>query len=691
MNKKLILPALVLMMAALFTANGFAQTCAGFTGQNVKYVGVGSSAQFNSFAFAAENLLTNAGNGLNFYATSTFPLLDAAANVTDTAKLWVAWDNGSDCAVYAYASVDSTVGVKSFFRYTKVTNSFATNFDAASAYGQPGQIFASCSSGTVVNAGQPACTGNLPSTLQSFLTTQPHPTCATHGAACNQPLPYCGQSGLSNPETGKWCFFNAGHADIRPEDTLYASTRALSAYNSTNGLAGLGYNDSTCGAVGTTEGCPILSSFGQGGKFNVEKFSLTGNDPFTNGGAVPTYVTLGIGATPVVVFVNDADPAGFGAGAPSYSVTNINRAVLSAFYQGTLACTGDLSPSGAGAGQPVQVVQREVLSGTYNTFEFTGVRTLTGSAAKDITENHIATTTWLSNDESGQELNTYPGLHWNSSGCPASASVIPSSLCGDPLYQPTYACGGGGTKGIKLRAIGTGEEVKDGLGYAFWGYGNFSPAATGCGTNSGSVTCGGYLGHYLTVDGIDPLFTTPGGALDSPPNPNGAYHLPQCYLKSGTPNCFAIPFTHILDGGYPLWTILRAVTFNATTAGQITPPGVVAMIAEAERTAGDSTKNLDDFVPLFTSISASAPYTGNLNLFVMRSHYKQSNISPVNGYAACSGNFVGIPLTPVAGACTVDAGGDVGGSVFTVQSDIDFNTDFAGVGTNPSEIYGLQQ
>jgi hypothetical protein len=115
MTKKLILPALVLMCAALFTTNSFAQTCSGFTGANVKYMGVGSSAQFNTFAFAAEALLTAAGNGVNFWATSSLPLLDNRVNVTDTAKVWVAWDNASDCAVYAYFSVDSTIGVKSFF------------------------------------------------------------------------------------------------------------------------------------------------------------------------------------------------------------------------------------------------------------------------------------------------------------------------------------------------------------------------------------------------------------------------------------------------------------------------------------------------------------------------------------------------------------------------------------------------
>src|SRR5208282_3441064 len=188
-----------------------------------------------------------------------------------------------------------------------------------------------------------------------------------------------GQHGTT-ATTAKWCFFNAGHADIRPEDTPYATTRALSAYNSTNGLAGLGY-DGACGSQTTKIGCPIYESFGQKGVFNVLSFALTGNDPIS-GAAVPGYTTLSIGAVPVVVFVNDSDSSGFGAGAPNYGVTNINRKVLAGYYDGTFSCTGDISPAlGGGAGNPVQVVQREILSGTYNTFEFTAVRTLTGSAS----------------------------------------------------------------------------------------------------------------------------------------------------------------------------------------------------------------------------------------------------------------------------------------------------------------------
>ena len=716
MTKKLILPALALLFATLCATTSSAQTCSGFTGVNVQYMGVGSSAQFNTFAFAAEALITaEPTNGVfNFWA-GTLPLLDNRSGTTDSAKTWIAWDNAADCTVYAYFSVDSTIGVKSFFAYQKETNTFATNYDAAAVFVEPGATVSSCTAGNVTFAGQPACTGNLPATIASFIEAQPAPTCSTSctGGQRKTALPYCGQKGTTATTT-KWCFFNAGHADIRPEDTLYATTRALSAYNSTNGLSGLGY-DGTCGSQTTKIGCPIYESFGKGGVFNVLDFALTGVDPIS-GAAVPGYTTLNIGAVPVVVFVNDSDSSGFGAGAPNYTVTNINRKVLAGYYDGTFSCTGDLSPAlGGGAGKPVQVIQREPLSGTYNTFEFTAVRTLTGSASVAVPESKVSATTWFTQDDSGQELNNNPAANFGGTGCASSGSTIPSATCGDPLFLPTHACGSNGS-GIKLRAIGTGEEVTgtlcgestqagfgsacsttpptsvntpNGLGYAFWGYGNFAPAATGCQTigSTEGITCSGYFGHYLTVDGIDPLFANPGDSS----NPNGSYHLPQCFLKSGAPDCFQIPFTHVKDGSYPLWTILRAVTFSnvSGSAGQTTPASVVAMIAEAEKAANNANStvtNLSDFVPYFTNINAGDT-TGDLNLGVLRVHYKQTN-NPNNGFTNCSAGLTGLSLTPAAGACTVDVGGDVGGSVITVQSDLDFNADFTGVGTDPKELYG---
>jgi hypothetical protein len=746
MTKKLLFAAMALMFAGLFTASSSAQSCASFSGVNVQYMGVGSSAQFNSFAYAAENLIlaeTGSNNVVNFWATSSAPIEDHRSGNSDTAKLWVAWDNAPDCTVYAYFSVDSTIGYRDFYAYQKTTNAYYTNFDQSAISGNAisgtngnGSDCVS-NAATIVNAGQPPCQGygnttGLPSGILSFFNTQPAPTCKTScvGIQRNLPLPYCGQNS-TNPLDAKFCFFNAGHGDIRPEDTLYATTRALAAYT-TNGLTGLGYDQlgsTGCDAQTTKIGCPIYESFGKGGVFYVTDFALSGSDPIGLG-TIPSTITMSIGAVPVLVFVNDADTSsgGFGNGAPdAYTITNINRRMITGYWDGTYGCVGDISPSlTAGQGNAVQVVQREMLSGTYNTFEFTGVRTLSGSASTGVVAGKTTTQAWISADEDGQEQGNNPKTNFGGSGCASSGSTPPSSACGDPLYFPTQACANG--TGIKLRAIGTGEMVTatlcgestqagfnnacpigtatggaqntpDGLGYAFWGYGNFSSSASGCANTTGADACSTYFGHYLTVDGIDPLFITPGGANDPTPNPNGAYHIPQCYLKnSGGPACVQIPFTHVKDGSYPLWTILRAVTFANTTGttSQTTPTAVVKMIGEAEKSAADVTKNLSDFVPYFTNINAGDT-TGNLNLGVLRSHYLQSSIAPSDGIRYCT-TYTNLALPPTPGTCGYDTGGDVGGSVITVQSEADFFADYGpggGVdgsgGKQPAGNFGTRQ
>ncbi len=714
MTKKLILPALAMMVVALSTTNSLGQCTSGI---NVQYVAVGSSAQFNSFAFAAEDTIqTQSGytSPTNFWASSSEPLTDFNANVTDTAKVWIAWDSSATCYVYAYFSVDSTIGIKDFFSWHKITQNGVTNADAAAVYVNPtGSSWTACSG--VVNVGQPACAGEgastgVPSAISTFLTTQPGPTCKIGTSGCTSstagalPAAYCSQTSTSQT-SAKYCFFNAAHADIRAEDTLYANSRALSSYVSTGGLAGLGYNDTACGANSTaTVGCAFYESFGKGGTFNVVKFALSGTDPI-GGATLPTYTELPVGAAPVVVIASDADSNGLGAGAPSYQITNVNRAVLAGIENGTFGCTGDLRYDGSGAGVPLQILHREALSGTYNTFEFTGVRQMEASSQSAISDNKQIATSWFTSDDSGQEqVNENqggPGLNYGTCG---TASTPPSSACGDPMYASSVACGSNGSA-LHLRVIGTGEMVKvvagtngnasgsaavpDAFGYAFWSYGNLAPMASGCATNTGAVTCSGYVAHYLTVDGIDPLFTNPGDST----NPNGAYHAPQCYLKSGLPVCQGVPFTHIYDGSYPLWTILRLITFN-NTSSQKTPAAVLQMYEDAEEVAGGTSvsgvTNLDDFVPYYNSINKTAN-TADLNLFVLRSHFKAtgSGITPNNGIAACAGTYTGIAITGAIGSCTIDAGNDMGGAIITVNADAQFHDDFNGIGTNPSEYFGL--
>ena len=131
------------------------------------------------------------------------------------------------------------------------------------------------------------------------------------------------------------------------------------------------------------------------------------------------------------------------------------------------------------------------------------------------------------------------------------------------------------------------------------------------------------------------------------------------------------------------------VTMAATSGKTVTPIPVLNMVAEAElSTASDG---LSDFVPFLNTVTGSlttGKWTGNLNLFAYRSHYLQSGIKPANGHTGCAGTFTGVSLQggrTGATTCLVDFGGDVGGSVVTVQSDVDYISDWS------TEEYGVHQ
>jgi hypothetical protein len=172
----------------------------------------------------------------------------------------------------------------------------------------------------------------------------------------------------------------------------------------------------------------------------------------------------------------------------------------------------------------------------------------------------------------------------------------------------SYASGG-----TRQRVVGTGEMVstvgatEDSIGFSFWSTTNFAKVT--------STT------KYLTVDGVDPLFPI--------------------YTGGTFPTCVApcpglIPFTNVLNGGYPIWNVLRVV------APSPLPAAVHTLIMQAQT----SVANIPDFVA-FSSLQ------------VFRSHFNQSGRSPANGFVSGRG----------------ESGGDVGGAVFTIQSDIDFFTD----------------
>jgi ABC-type phosphate transport system substrate-binding protein len=655
MTKKLLIAALALLVAAPVALADVGCTTGGTPVPQV--IMVGSSAQFNATAYAAQNIIAGEGAGFSFNLfsvkgkdTAGNGLADVidhriAGDPRDGATLWVAWDGGAPCKFWAYYSTDSGVGVKDFFAYGKNgTKSVAFAYGSLSGLedGSAGNTWcgASCSRNKVFGLTDTSTFNggdNLPTSILNVLNA--HPDGTSVPKQC---------TGTTN------CYFNAAGTDIRPEDALYATTRALSNYD-TKSLNGLGYNSASCGGDGLATaskiGCPIYGAMGSGSKFFVSTFKLTGTDPIASG-TVPASTTIPVGYAPQLVIVNNSDATGFGrkSGA-NYVFTNINREVLSQVFQGNLQNTDDLlstgATAGASTGPKIQVIQREVLSGTYNTFEFTGVRTLYGSGRTLAVR--VANTNVTSNAWSGQEVGINPGTNNFSSdptNCPTTGFPTGSSQCHDPLWVGST---GAGFK--RMRAIGTGEEVPaivnamsgqsasassapDGIGYTFWSFGNVKPAAG--------------LGHYLTVDSVDPLFNSPTDGS----NTAGNYNLPTC---AAPPCAQVIPFTHVIDGTYPLWSLLRTVTLKTT-------PAAVTALINSEITLANN-NGLDEFQPLLDA-------SGHLQVFVFRSHFKPagSTVAPLNGHKTCT-SFA--PPTPAA-TCLVDAGGDVGGAVFTVQADVSF-------------------
>ncbi len=184
--------------------------------------------------------------------------------------------------------------------------------------------------------------------------------------------------------------------------------------------------------------------------------------------------------------------------------------------------------------------------------------------------------------------------------------------------------------GARRRAIGTGQElseliaVPNSLGYGFWSVANFK----------GFTAAAAPYAKYLTIDGIDPL------------------------LKSGVSYTGAIPLTGSTElanvdlhttaqGTYPIWSLLRLVNVGSTA------PAAVSQLATA---AGN-------FVS-FGSSTSRPDFITPANLKVVRSHFvppagSGEPTKAANGHVGLSNS-----------ACTApEAGGDVGGVVYTLTAD----------------------
>jgi hypothetical protein len=360
----------------------------GASAQTLQVLTAGSSAQFGPFAVAAYTL-AKANGATAFHYTvksgtcpgsSCYAYLNDSRTVTvsgtkhtipeEPGNLWVVWSTNG---IWAYLSVDSTVGVRTFSAVPRAT----LELDA------------------------------LASLPLSSTTNYTYWADGTKDTALTSTV----YSALNGKE------LTSANTDIRPEDALFATNRALNT---------LGYgsvDDPRSGHSGQhLIGNPIESHFSSS-VANPVSFAIGGGaDPFS-GSVGPTEITIPIGAAPIVFVANTASGSTV---ADTSDITTDNAASL---FSGKGDCTDSLVTGATGAIDPVL---REPLSGTMNTIEYT-----TFVPGGDSQETGITTPT-VGSDE-------------------------------NPL---ALACG----SGHRYRAIGTGDEVNnviataDTIGYAFFSY-----------------------------------------------------------------------------------------------------------------------------------------------------------------------------------------------------------------------------
>jgi hypothetical protein len=443
--------SLVALLAAPFTVQLNAQVANGLVaGSSAVWIesGLGAAA-----ALASPPCVWTDNTGTNSWVLDVRP----GVGVKDFGKLWVAWDvaGGSGCGspgtaatVYAYISVDSGISNRCLFAVPQCT------LNTSDAAGNPG--------------------------------TSPDPL-----ALSDTPLPL----GVLNAFNGKP--INIASTDIMPLDSLFSTFQGLSPCGLlSSGTQYQGYGRGAWPGPGQQ----IVSQAGT--IFNVVGWQITGTDPFSGAPAAGTYTITPVAATPLVVFVNTSDAAGFG----NPAITNVDRLTLGLAETNILARTSDFIPQDYNAvgGAGVTYWHREPLSGAFNVFE--------------------------------------RGIPDNKEIYRTQEQVCP------PVDPEAYGRTVDGFTSNNLRASGNGEMIGqvyatvDSIGYAFWTTAAFKAATYGGGVNPVK---------YLTVDGVDPLFAaystvTPG---EIPTPGNGLFS--------------SVTLQNVANGSYPLWAEERFVTTNA--------------------------------------------------------------------------------------------------------------------------------
>jgi hypothetical protein len=624
----------------LVAAGVLAFAAANASAQNSVVISVGMAGSSALWLESGQAAASIAGAGCVYDSGSNkfFTLTDYRANfqnstnnpspTTDTGAGWVTWSSTTGtCAaptgtitVNFYINTDSVIGQRCFFG---VPRCYVTISSSAStvATGNPGKL---------ISQNENA----LPSLIQSLISTATG-TITVGGA---------GKTVTGMP-------INAAATDIRPEDGRFAAIRAVEtscgATIAGSSYLGLGYANGVTPGVGVTVNGSTFQASGGGSSFNQLDFNIglnqadpiltTANNAGDNGnGTVGPFTVVGVGAAPIVVFVNPGDETGFG----SLQFTNLNRGTLAGFLDGTLGNTQDAlaSTASTNANSGAVVFIREPYSGTYNTMEYSIPNSVELQTSQDVGgASHAA---WVA---AGSPNPAGPGNSFPPYYCNGNAAF--TQTVSESITRST-------TKTSKRgRAIGTGNMVKsvtstqDALGYAFWSAANFA--------FSTASPVGPTTAKYVTVDGVDPLQET---WIDGLVPQSGNVAFPNTTLL------------HVRDGSYPIWSILRYVCDSSVGANNSCTAVNTLFNATQSFVSFGTDASQPDFVPL-----SSLP--------VRHSHFSPPNVTYPGSTNSNGTTASGTPCNgiTVQGATeTGENGGDVGGVVYGTLANADYDGDTIG-------------
>jgi hypothetical protein len=411
--------------------------------------------------------------------------------------------------------------------------------------------------------------------------------------------------------------FNVAGTDIRPEDAKFATIRALTDCGTPvapgSQYLGLGYAT----ASGAATGNQIKEADGIGAIASGKGATFNVAD-FNLTGSDPishTSITYSYKVYDVgaVPIVVFVNP-GDESGFGSLQVQNLTRATLAGYLDGTYGRASDAIGQGYSASGASAVGTTVFLREPL-------------SGTYNTMEYGVPNNTEI---QSSQDVGVNSPVNIDALNCTSGAHPTVNQ---NPLADTVSRLGGAGSSS-RYRAIGTGDEVKqvlavtDSLGYSFWGTGNFKNATA---SNA----------KYLTVDGIDPLQQVWVDGLVPTAN-NGLLGN--------------VSFANVKNGSYPIWSKLRLAATNTGEAG-------ASALATAAQTYVSPLQ--PDFVPI-------------KQLEIVRSHFAP----PFNSSSTYNANFPSSGInqpangTPNCNAgSTPEAGGDVGGLVYSLQADGDFCAD----------------